>query len=137
MNQRIKAHVNVQVYWDYEGSYDEMDMYQQAYNSFDRSTLSTADQAAFEQQYQDFQYEKKLLDDEDAYDVDYNVNASLTYLWSSQSSYDVRFKLYAENLFNSSYRYYVSTGSSQSYPSRLQYLDKPEVYGLSVQINFK
>jgi len=130
MDDRLKAHINVQIYWDYEGGYDEVGMYQQAYDNVDRNTLSAADKVVFEQQYQEFKHERDLLEDQDAYELDYNVNASLTYRWSSTSSADVELKLYAENLFNSSYRYYVSTGSSATVPNRLQYLDKPVMFGL-------
>lgn len=135
-NQRLKAHINAQVHWDHDGSYDEMGMYQQAYNSFDRSTLSVADQAVFDEQYQDFRRERELLEEDDAYSIDYNVNASLTYLWSASASTDVQLKLYAENLLSSSKRYYVSTGSSNSYPNRLQYMEKPTSYGFSAQVSF-
>jgi len=137
MDDRLKAHINVQIYWDYEGGYDEVGMYQQAYDNVDRNTLSAADKVVFEQQYQEFKHERDLLEDQDAYELDYNVNASLTYRWSSTSSADVELKLYAENLFNSSYRYYVSTGSSATVPNRLQYLDKPVMFGLAVQVNLK
>lgn len=137
LGDRLKAHVNLQIYWDYEGAYDEMGMYQTAYDNIDRASLSSDDQLAFDQQYQDFLNEKRLLENEGAYDIDYNVNASLTYVMPVNSTTQVKLKLFAENLFNSSRRYYVSTGSSGSIPTRLQYLDKPEMYGVSVQLDFK
>jgi len=135
-DQKLKANINVQVYWDYKGAYDEMGMYQQAYNNVDRNDLSIDEQLEFDQQYQDFQYERQLLEAEDAYKIDYNINASLTYLWQTNNSTKILLKLYAENILNSSYRYYVSTGSNNSYPRRLSYMNKPVMYGLSVQVNF-
>ncbi|MCO4797697.1 MAG: TonB-dependent receptor plug domain-containing protein [Colwelliaceae bacterium] len=137
MDQKLKAHISAQVFWDYEGSYDEMRMYQSAYNNFDRNTLSTDEKIAFEEQYQIFLNERQLLEKEDAYEIDYNVNASLTYFWTGNDSTEVQVKLYVENLLNSSNRYYVSTGSNGSLPSRLQYLDKPVMFGLALQVNFK
>lgn len=137
MDQKLKAQISAQVYWDFDGSYDEMGMYQRAYDNFDRNSLSATDQVIFEQQYQDFLHERNLLEAEEAYEIDYNVNASLTYKWATNDDTEVELKLYAENLLNSSNRYYVSTGSSGSIPSRLQYLDKPVMFGLALQVNFK
>ncbi|MDG1751514.1 MAG: hypothetical protein P8I03_07630 [Thalassotalea sp.] len=137
LNQRLKAHVSAQIYWDFDGSYDEMRMYQKAYDNVDINELSTSEQLAFSQQYQDFSVERQLLEKEKAYDLDFNVNASLTYYWSANPTTDVQFKFYVENILNSSYRYYVSTGSSGSIPNRFQYLDKPVMVGLSMQVNFK
>jgi hypothetical protein len=136
LDHRLKAHLNAQIYWDYDGSYDEMGMYQQAYENFDRSSLSVADQAIFDQQYADFLREKELLDDEDAFDIDYNVNLSLVYHWQFDTSTEVMFKVFAENVLRSSYRYNVSTGSNQTVPSRLEFMDKPRMYGASVQVSF-
>ena len=136
MNQSLKAHVNMQIHWDYDGAYDEMGMYQRAYNNIDRSSLSVADQAVFDQRYQEFLREKDLLEDEDGYELDYNVNASITYLLKIRPATELKFKLFAENIFKSSYRYDVSTGSSNYYPNRLRFLKKPRVLGASVQINF-
>ena len=86
--------------------------------------------------YQDFQHERQLLENEDAFEIDYNVNASLTYSWKRNNSTEIKLKLFAENITNSSKRYYVSTGSSHTYPSRLSFMDKPVMFGLSIQIDF-
>jgi hypothetical protein len=137
LGQRLKAHVSAQIYWDFDGSYDEMTMYQKAYSNVDTNTFSASELVVFNKQYQDFSLERKLLEKEKAYDIDFNVNASLTYYWSANSTTDVQFKFYVENLLKSSYRYYVSTGSSGSIPNRFQYLDKPIMVGLSMQVNLK
>ena len=137
LDRRLKAHISAQIYWDFDGSYDEMRMYQKAYDNVDINALSASEQLAFSQQYQDFIVERQLLEKEKAYDIDFNVNASLTYYWPANPTTDVQFKFYVENLLNSSYRYYVSTGSSGSIPNRFQYLDKPVMVGLSMQISFK
>jgi hypothetical protein len=47
MDRRLKANVNIQIYWDYKGAYDEMGMYQQAYDNIDRSSLPLAEQLLF------------------------------------------------------------------------------------------
>lgn len=136
INNRLKFHLNAQINWDFDGSYDEMKMYQRAYDTFDTNALSAADQAAFAQQKANFERERYLLDQEDAFGMDYNLNASITYLWAFNQDTDVLIKLSAENLLHSSKRYNVSTGSSRYYPERLEYLEKPEAYSLSLQVNF-
>ena len=136
MDGRLKAHVNAQIYWDYDGSYDEMKMYQQSYMDFDRSGLSPGDQVAFEEQFQAFQREKSLLEDQNAFERDYNVNASLTYQFKLTSDAGMKVKIFVENIFETSYRYNVSTGSNQTVPERLEFMDKPRMYGASVQVDF-
>ena len=136
MDQRLRANLNVQIYWDYKGAYDEMGMYQQAYNNIDRSSLPLVEQLLFDDLYQDFQHERQLLENEDAFEIDYNINVSLTYLWKRNNSTEVKLKLFVENIADSSKRYYVSTGSSNAYPSRLSFMEKPVMFGLSVQVNF-
>ncbi len=136
MEDRLKAHINVQIYWDYDGAYDEVRMYQQAYNNFDRDALSPSDQLIFDEQYQDFMRERTLIEKDDGYKTDYNLNTSLTYLWPLNSKTDIELKLFAENIIKTSKRYYVSTGSSGALPTRLKYLEKPRMYGLSIQVNF-
>ncbi len=54
-----------------------MTMFQKAYNNIDINSLSTSEQSLFNQQYQDFILERELLEKEGAYEIDYNVNASL------------------------------------------------------------
>ncbi|NIB39583.1 TonB-dependent receptor plug domain-containing protein [Pseudomaricurvus alkylphenolicus] len=136
LNHRLKAQFNAQIYWDFEGSFDEMRMYQTAYDSFDRNTLSAAEQLQFDQQFEDFKQERLLLENQDAFELDYNLSASLVYRWSNASSRDVQIKVFVENLLRSSYRYNVSTGSNQTAPERLEFLDKPRVFGASVQMSF-
>ncbi len=137
LNGRLKTQMNAQIYWDYDGAYDEMHMYQRAYDTFDRSSLSPAESIEFEQQYQAFRQERELLEREDAYEFDFNLNASVSYDWSPNKNSVVNFKLFAENLFRSSKRYYVSTGSSGTLPTRLKYLDKPRMFGASIQMSFQ
>jgi len=137
MNNRLKLHLDAQIYWEFDGSYDEARMYQEAYDNFDTSSLSALELAVFEQDKVEFERERELLDDEDAFELDYNLNASVSYLWSVNKNTDISIKLYAENILNSSRRYNVSTGSRRYYPERLEFLENPEVYGLSLQINYK
>lgn len=137
LNKKLKLHLNAQIYWDFEGSYDEMGMYQDAYDNFDTSNLSTTDKATFDQNKTQFERERALLEKEDAYKIDYNFNATVSYLWSIQQDYQLKVKFYAQNILNSSTRYYVSTGSNRFYPERLQYLENPAMYGLSLQFDYK
>jgi hypothetical protein len=136
MNQRLIAHINTQIFWDQEGSYDEMKMYQRSYDDFDTSVLSAEAQALFAQQKSEFERERALLDATGAYKMDYSVNASLTYLWSLPNKSELNIKVFAENIFGSKRRYNVSTGSSRYYPERLSFMEEPITYGISINIRY-
>lgn len=133
---QLTLHINAQINWDYDGAYDEMGMYMQAYDNLDRTTLSPEEIEIFNQQYEDLQREKMLLERDDGYKTDYNLNVSVIYSLPINNNTKAEFKFFAENLLKSSKRYYVSTGSTAYYPSRLKYLEKPRIFGLSVQASF-
>lgn len=137
LNNRYALHMTAQIFWDYDGSYDEMRMYQQAYESFDRTALTPAEEVQFEEQYQQFLRERSLLEETGAFETDYNLNASITYtLPADANGLTASFKLYAENIIESSYRYNVSTGSNKIVPDRLQYFEKPLMVGFSVDLKY-
>ncbi len=137
LDKKLFAHLNSQIFWDYEGAYDEMHMFQEAYNNFDTSTLSASDLILFNTLKSDFEAERALLEKEDAYKIDYAVNASLTYQWQKDENYQLNLSIFADNLLSSKKRYYVSTGSNYSIPNRLKFLDEPISIGLAVNIKFK
>lgn len=135
--RRLRTHINTQIYWDYEGAYDEMYMYQNAYDNFDTSTLSSADLAIFNTQKAEFEKERALLEDEDAYKYDVSVNGSIAYDWQIDQDHQFSLALYADNIFSTKKRYYVSTGSNQDYPSRLKYAEEPRTVGINLTLSFK
>ena len=135
--RRLRTHINTQIYWDYEGAYDEMHMYQNAYDNFDTSTLSSADLAIFNTQKAEFEKERALLEDEDAYKYDVSVNGSIAYDWQIDQDHQFSLALYADNIFSTKKRYYVSTGSNQDYPSRLKYAEEPRTVGINLTLSFK
>lgn len=137
MDNRIKAHLNGQIYWDYDGAYDEMHMYQQAYDNFDTSSLSAADLIIFTQQKSDFENERRLLEAEDAYEFDFALNGSMSFQWQKDKDYELSLSVFIENILNTKKRYYVSTGSSDPFPARLKFLEEPRTVGINLRLNFQ
>ncbi len=137
LDDRLVARVSARVNWDYEGAYDEMKMYQRAYDNYDTSVLDDETLAAFETQRAAFQRERTLLDAEDAYQTDIKINASMSYQWETEGDSTIVATLFAENVFGSEKRYYVSTGSSRNYPVRLGYLEEPRRIGLRVSVKYR
>ncbi len=137
LDRRLTLHLNAQIFWDYEGSYDELRMYERAYNSYDTTTLSVADKAKFDEQKAIFEREKQALEDEDAYKIDYALNAAISYTWSKNKNYSFTAKFFADNILNSKKRYEVSTGSGGFLPARLSFMEEPVSYGLSFKLDYK
>jgi hypothetical protein len=135
-NQRLVVHLNAQVFWDYTGSYDELQMYQSAYDNFDVSSLPLDTRAAFELQREQFEREHHLLDNSGAFKVDYNLNASISYVWPMNNDAEVQLKVFAENILSSKRRYNVSTGSNRFFPERLNFMAEPNVFGVSLSLNY-
>ncbi len=95
-NDRLRTHLNAQIYWDYEGAYDEMNMYQAAYDNYDTSTLNATDLASFNVQKSEFEYERTLLEAEDAYKYDVSINGSIVYDWQKDKDYELSLSLYMD-----------------------------------------
>jgi hypothetical protein len=117
-------------------AYDEMKMYQYAYDNFAFDSLSPDDKVKFTQQRLEFERERDLLNEKDAFKIDYNINFSLAYQWQYSDSIDMGLTFSIENLTSKKKTYYVSTGSSRHYPERLRYMDQPRSIGLNFEINF-
>ena len=98
--------------------------------------LSASDRAAFELQRDQFERERSLLDNSGAFKLDYNLNASVSYLWPMRNSEELQLKVFAENILSSKRRYNVSTGSRFYYPERLSFMPEPSVYGVSLTFNY-
>lgn len=133
----LVAHVNAQIIWDLNGSLDEKYMYQQAYNNFDTSNLSSDELIQFTTQKMEFEREMQLLDKEDAFGVNINVSGALTYKWIDTEAHKMSVSLYAANIFDTYKRTYVSTGSNRYYPERLNFMKESSSFGLQVDISFK
>lgn len=90
--------------------------------------------ASFQQQQAEFENEKYLLEKNEAYKTQYNVGTSLTYTKKLKNDRIFKGVLYVQNLLDTRYRYYVSTGSSRSYPNRLSYMEEPITLGLRLEL---
>ncbi len=137
LDDRLSLHLSARVNWDYEGAYDEMNMFQRAYDTFDTMGLDSQALAAFEAQRAKFQRERSLLDAEDAYRTDLRVNGSVSYRFETGDQSEIVASLFVENLFGSQKRYYVSTGSSQYFPNRISFLEEPTSVGVRVCVKYR
>ncbi|WP_111978909.1 TonB-dependent receptor plug domain-containing protein [Algibacillus agarilyticus] len=136
LDNTVVAQLSSQLYWGYDGSYDEMHMYQNAYDNVDTSTLSAQEHIIFQEQKRIFENERRLLDNNDAYKFDYNVNMSLTYHWQLDNDRLINWSLFIDNITRSKKLYYVSTGSSHAIPERLKYLEQPTTVGVNVSYSY-
>jgi outer membrane receptor for ferrienterochelin and colicin len=136
LDNKLVMQINAQLYWSYDGSYDEMKMYQRAYDNFDLATLSIDEKVTFKDQKMEFENERRLLDENDGYDFDYSVNVSATYHWLYKDETKMNISIFVDNITNSKNIYYVSTGSSRSYPERLKYLEQPTTIGLNFSVSY-
>lgn len=129
-------HANARMFWDYDGSYDEMKVYENAYNNFDKSSLTEEEKIEFENQKSIFWKEKELLEKQDVYNLDFRLNASVSYRWKINDNMNILATLYSDNMLGSRVRYYVSTGSNDIYPGRLKFILEPRTIGFKLKINY-
>lgn len=137
MNEKLILHANARLFWDYAGSYDELRMYEEAYERFDVSQLTSDEQIQFEEQKSDFEREKKLLEDTKAYQANFKLNFSLSYRWPTSPKTELLTIFYVDNFLGSRKKYYVSTGSTRAFPDRLRYILEPRTIGCRLLMNFK
>jgi len=137
LHNKLILHANSRIFWDYDGSHDELHMYSEAYNKFDISILTPAELILFNKQKADFEREKKLLEENGAYKPDFKFNMSVSYNWEINERTNIFATIYSDNLIGSRKRYYVSTGSAKYYPERLRFIEEPRTIGFKFQVNFK
>lgn len=136
MKNVLKVQANLQIFWDYDGSYDEVRMYEQAYENQDTSSLSTEELESFNEQRRIFEREKRLLKEDNAYETQYNLGASISYSRAMSPDSSIKLSAFAQNLLSSRYRYYVNTGSRSYYPNRLNYMKEPRVFGFKIELSY-
>ncbi|MGL1889251.1 MAG: TonB-dependent receptor [Reichenbachiella sp.] len=133
-DKKLVLHANTRVFWGQTGSYDEMRMYEQAYQAVDYSTLTPEETQNYQAHWRQLQNEKRLLEDENAYGIDFKLNASISYQWIVPNKFKLISTVYADNLIGSQKRYYVSTGSTRPLPNRLQFIEEPRTLGIKVNL---
>lgn len=135
-DNQLVAQINTQLYWSFDGSYDEMKMYQQAYDNFNLESLTAEESVMFSTQKAEFENERALLDKSNAYKFNYTVNMSVTYHWAYEKDIDMSLSFFVENITNSRKTYYVSTGSTNYYPNRLKYMEQPMTIGVNFGFSY-
>lgn len=132
LDNKLALHANTRIFWDYEGAYDEMRMYEAAYeNAGEQDDINAYNTAKAH-----LESEKALLEEAGAYQTDFRVSASISYSDKLSDVFSFTATLYGENLAGQSKRYYVSTGSNQLFPTRLQFIDEPTTVGVRLQLKF-
>lgn len=132
--EKLIVHINSRLVWDTKGGYDEMNMYEEAYNNFDVSQAD--DPVKFLEEKEVFENEKRLLDEEKAYKTEFTFNASISYKLRIGEKSNLLLTIYSENLLGNNKRYYVSTGSSGTYPSRLKFIEEPTTIGFRIHFSY-
>lgn len=136
LDNALTVQINGQIFWDYKGSYDEVHMYQKAYDNFDQSQLTSEQQLQFNSQLSIFERERQLMDERDAYQTQFILGLSVTYSTPLMDNTEFKSSFYIQNLFDSRKRYFVNTGSSNFYTNRMNFIEEPTVYGVNFEFSF-
>ena len=126
---RWALHANVQVYWGYPGSLNELDVFDAAYAS-----LSAAEIVARAGEIADYEKERAALKDKDAFELNTKVNLGVSRSFGKDDGGNVW--LGVQNLFSNYRDYGYSTGSKLSYPDRMRWSDEPGSIHLRVTAKF-
>ncbi len=122
-------HANMQVYWGYPGSSNELDVFDAAYAS-----LSADETVARANDIADYEKEKAGLLDKDAYKLNTKVNLGVSRSFGQNETVNVF--LGVQNLFSDYREYGYSTGSKLSYPDRMRWSDEPTSVHLRATMKF-
>lgn len=114
---RLTAHADSQIFWKWEGNQDYVDMYNRLYGDTDATWNNL----------------EALLDDEDYADGDVRLNASVA--WQPTRDPETKITLFALNLLGAR-RYGYSSGVSQDYPRKINWVEEPTVYGVKFDCRF-
>ncbi len=137
LDGKLQLHVDARVFWGFQGSLDEIEMYRNAYNAVDKSQLSPEELAVHNSDIASFEHEVALIEETGAYETTFTLNAALSYSLQLSDTQSLTFTLFGERLLGDSFRYYVSTGSSRAYPERLRWIQEPTTIGLKAQLLIK
>ena len=131
-------HADVQVYWGYPGSEDELAVFDKAYASLfagdDYANLSVEDQAIKDEDFADYQTIKENIKSKDAYGINPIVNLSVSRTFGVNDDYDIW--LGVRNIFGDYIQQSYSTGSNQRYPNRMRWMEDPLSTHLRVTARF-
>jgi outer membrane receptor protein involved in Fe transport len=136
-NKNWILHANAVIYWGMPGAQDELDSYKAAYDNVDVDALSAGDKADFLDDKAAALAEIDELEDNDAFEMDFRLNASVTYKFKAKES-DMALTLYMQNLLGMSgnKNYHYNTGSKKNYPNRASYTEEPFAVGLMFTVKF-
>ena len=122
-------HADVQVYWGYPGSEDELDVFDNAYASLEGTDVDAmADNK--------LAYEKIKADikSKDAYGINPIVNLSVSRTFGVNDDYDIW--LGVRNIFGDYIQHSYSTGSNKTYTNRMRWREDPTSVHLRATARF-
>lgn len=134
LNGNLQVHVDARVFWEFQGSLVEVEMYRNAYNAVDKTQLSPEELKAHLEDVAVFEHEVALVEEAGAYETTFTVNAAIAYSIDIGDTQTLTLTLFGERLLGDSFRYYVSTGSSRAYPERLRWIQEPRTIGLKASL---
>ena len=137
LDGKLIWHANARMFWDHKGSYDEMLMYQRAYERINTAELSPTQKEIYDDSYAVLLHEKRLLDKTGAFQHDFKLNMTLSYRQRLSDAQHLLMTIYADNMIGSRRKYYVSTGSGGMYPDRLQFINEPRAVGIRLTYTYQ
>ena len=122
-------HADVQVYWGYPGSEDELAVYDDAY-----ARLSAEELASMEDDLAAYQTIKEDIKAKDPYGINPIVNLSVSRTFGVNDDYDIW--LGVRNIFGDYIQQSYITGSNQRYPIRMRWMEDPSSIHLRATARF-
>ncbi len=98
-------HMDSRVVWEYNYGEDLIEMYRKAYNNVDTSTLSASDLAKYNTNSALLAQYESILDDKDAFDLNWTFDASLSWDIPYFKKYKTTLTLYGQNIFGNNKQY--------------------------------
>jgi outer membrane receptor protein involved in Fe transport len=120
LNNKFTLHTDARVFWDFQGAKDGLEALANAVAGLpEEPEVLTA---------------IALVNDEDIYDYDFRLNASLDYAINEHFSA----RVFVQNLIGSgnNKRYSYDSGNNKTSPSRVRFTEEPRTYGILMSYEF-
>ena len=120
LSEKLTVHIDGRWLWDYQGAKDGLTGLA---NAVEGLPEEAAVEAALDR-----------VDDVDAYEYDFRLNASVDYEFNEK----VSVQIFAQNLLgrNDNKRYSYDTGNDRASPKRVRFTEEPRTFGASVSCRF-
>ncbi|MCD4692241.1 MAG: hypothetical protein K8R79_04965, partial [Calditrichales bacterium] len=122
------------IVWEYTYGKDLMEMFRNAYDNVDTSTLSAEDLSKYNTNSAFLAEYEKILDDKDAFGLNWTFDASLTWNIPYFKKYKTSLTLYGQNIFN-----YGNNNPYEFYVNDLPvigWVEEPRTFGIKLSSQF-